>query len=139
MIKISKNFYAHEILSPEFFKVGLDPNWYITEFLATFPQQVRDHFGKNVTVNNWKDGGPFKYRGYRPFGCNVGAPMGMHYRGLAVDLNIDGLSQEEILKEIIKNKDKFMVTTYEDLKHTHGWNHFDNRKYIGGSLFCVTP
>ena len=140
-IRVSTNFYAHELLAPEYFTPGLDPTWYITEFLYKVPQQLRDHFGKTVTINNWADGGSFKYRGFRPFGCGVGAEKGMHYIGLAIDINIDGLTQEEILNEVVKNRQKFpLLTSYEDLGFTKGWNHFDGRNIVyKENLFCVKP
>ena len=53
---------------------------------------------------------------------------------MAIDIVIPGLSQEEVLDFIVKNKDKIPeITTYEKISKTPGWNHFDGR-FTGKTL-----
>lgn len=140
--KISKNFVLPEVLPPELFdNINLNPIWYLSEFLATLPQLIRDHFGKSVTINNWHSGGGFKNRGYRLPDCKEGAKLSLHKISLAIDINIEGLSQQEILSEIVKNRDKFnLITTYERISDTPGWNHFDGRNVLDRkNLIEVSP
>lgn len=140
--KVTRNFWNFELLPQELFLDGtrINPDWYLTEFLLTVPQKIRDLSGKSVTVNNWESGGDLKNRGLRSPNSTVGAGFSFHKLGVAVDINIAGMSQKEVLEFIIKNIEALpMITTYEDIKYTVGWNHFDGRFTGQKSLLVVAP
>lgn len=139
---VSKNFVLGELLPPELFNnPNLNPNWYISEFLGTVPQQIRDHFGKPVFVNNWHIGGPLKYRGMRPPNCPDGSEMSIHKSLLAIDFHISGLKPIEIITEIKKYRDKFpLITTYENAACTPFHVHIDGRNWQDKKLlYEVNP
>lgn len=99
---------------------------------------VRDYFGKPVTVNNWRDGGQFQWRGLRPLSCDVGAAYGLHRFGGALDFDVKGLTAEEIRQEILKNKnhEKFKLITC--LEGNVSWVHADVRN-IQNRILIVYP
>ena len=64
----------------------------------------------------------------------------MHSFGMAIDISIDGLSPQEILDEVKKNRAKFSeITAYEAISFTKTWNHFDCRVTNQLELFEVSP
>lgn len=140
-MKVTKDFWNWELLPPELFVIGnVNPNWYLSEFLLTFPQALRDFLGKSIVVNDWADGGGLINRGARMPDCAIGGKLSMHKFLKAVDVNVKGLTQPDVLGVVLKNRDKFqMVTAYEDLSFTHGWNHFDGRNTGIRELLMVRP
>lgn len=125
-LKISKNFLASEVLPPEAFEAGMNTTYLISPFLRIVPQRIRDLLGKPVILNTWNQGGVHKYRGWRPLNCKIGAKMSAHKFGMAIDIEVPGMSEKEILSWLMKNKDKFPeITRFESIVYTLGWNHFD--------------
>jgi uncharacterized protein YcbK (DUF882 family) len=64
---------------------------------------LREFFNTPITVNNWHNGGPYQYRGFRGPECAVGAKFSYHKRGMAVDFDVKGYIQrmpEESLSRI---------------------------------------
>ena len=89
--------------------------------LVAFAQKIRDHFVKPMVINNKVYGGEFNYRGYRNPGCGVGATNGAHYRNMAIDFNIKGLTDLEVRQELVENYKELGVTIIED--GMNGWSH----------------
>lgn len=71
---IAKHFKAFELLYKELL-IALD--------------YVRDNLGK-VTVNNWKSGGKFEYRGIRTSDSKDFSATSQHAYGKAVDFDVEG-------------------------------------------------
>lgn len=128
-IRVSKNFWLCELMPPTLFgNEGLIPRWFLTPFLAVVPQKLRDHFGKLVTINNWKAGGTLDERGLRMPNTKTGSVLSQHKMGNAIDINVAGLTDQEVLSEIKKFWSKWPeITTHEQLSDTPGWLHLDCR------------
>ena len=139
--RISENFWASDVLAPEYFMNY--PNQlaqFLTPFLLVVPQQLRDHFGKPIIINTWMAGGDLRNRGKRTWNCLVGGKESFHKMGLAIDINVQGLTQEEVLQEVLKRYFKFpLIRAYEKLEFTKGWNHFDGRNNGKETLIAVEP
>ena len=96
--KISDHFWAHEVLPPEASKLDIDEMiMCITPFLRIVPEKIRKMLGKPVIMNNWRSGGENKYRGWRPLYCTIGAPRSSHKFGVAIDIEVPGMTPGEVL------------------------------------------
>ena len=95
------------------------------EALASL-DQIRKFYNRPVTVNNWKWGGSFQYRGFRPRSVMVGAEYGQHRFGNAFDLDVNGVLAETVRRDIIANKDE-IFTHITCLEAKVSWVHFDCR------------
>ena len=66
-MKLSKNFYLQEFVTPDLYKKWKDKSIiFIDDRLIHIAQFIRDRFNKPMTINNWNNDGSFRYRGYRP-------------------------------------------------------------------------
>jgi len=128
--KVSKNFWLAELLPPELFKnPRVMPIWYLTEFLATVPQKLRDELARPITVNSWFNGGSYSYSGLRLPETDVGAKLSLHRFGLAVDVKVEGISPQEVVDFVKSHRIKLPeITAYERTSDTPTWCHLDGRR-----------
>jgi hypothetical protein len=78
--------------------------------------KLRDRYGV-IVCNDWKWGGQFDSRGYRPPNDPDGSNLSAHKRSMAVDLAPVDITAEEIRQDIKQNKypDDFkFITLIED-------------------------
>ena len=126
-----KYFTWEELVPPEIFRappatgfaILFDPRMLMTLI------RLREKYNKAITCNNWKRGGQFRYRVLRPFSVRPagGAAYSQHYFGRACDLDISGMTAEQIRQEMKNNpKDPAweFITVVEDKVN---WLHFDCR------------
>jgi hypothetical protein len=128
MIFKPKYFKIQELVDPDTLtRYGEDYCWktFFDKRLLIQIDLLREYFGKPITINNWNEGGEFKYRGFRQSNCTVGATNSQHRFGRAVDFDVQGLTADEVRKEICKFKYlpsfKF-ISRMEDLVT---WVHID--------------
>lgn len=88
---------------------------------------VRDFFDKPVTVNNWLWGGELNYRGFRPITCTVGSDESQHRLGRGWDLNVKGLTAEEVKDAILGADPGEHHITYMEWFDGMTWTHIDYR------------
>lgn len=91
--------------------------------------RLREILNRPITVNNWKSGGEFKWRGYRTNSCKIGAKKSMHRSGRGVDFDVKGMTAEEVRQYIIKNQKLFPEIGRMEAKVT--WVHIDTIKKVG--------
>lgn len=70
------------------------------------------HPDSDVTINNWCYGGNFRYRGFRPVDCTVGAKKSMHreidsHKCGAIDFTVENFTPQEVRREIMDHPEKF--------------------------------
>jgi len=138
-MKISKNFHLEEKV-PE--SIYLDYGNNAIKFLdprsIILSQKLRDYLGVPMIINNWKDGGPLNYRGFRPFGCGVGSDTSQHCFGRADDFDSPLLSPQEIRAKIVKVRDSlFPEITFIEVGIN--WVHVDMRKTWQDKLIFWHP
>ncbi len=141
-MKLSKNFWLHEFIPPDLYEMSLNNSTlFIDDRLIRLVQFIRDRFSKPIRINDWMDGGGFVNSGFRPPLCDIGAHFSQHKFGRAADLKIDGVSPEEVRRDIKANyqlyKEKTALTTIE--AKTPTWLHVDLRFTHMGKLFIVNP
>lgn len=142
-MKITNNIYLEELVSKDTFsKFGDKAIWFIDPRLPILLQKIRDHFGKTIMVNNWKQGGQFNNRGFRTPNSGVGGSLSQHIFGRAADFNIDGVNDAEVDDELVKKFELFKpygLTTIEDKSFTDGWTHVDMRTTNSETILIVKP
>lgn len=93
--------------------------------------QIREYFGKPITINDWYRGGHFNYRGYRPPNCKIGAKNSMHKKGHAVDFNVLGLTSNEVNDTIKKDEELFYMMGFRRMENkldSTTWTHLDTKE-----------
>ena len=122
-IKINfTNFSVAEFVSKKRFEARPDrASRGVSWQLVLACQNIREFFGKPITINNWFWGGDRQDSGLRDPDSLVGMKEGDHFRGFAADLLISGIDSLEARLAIAQNFEKFGVSIIED--GMSGWNH----------------
>lgn len=133
------HFKLQEVCDPDTFKTLGESAWMLFDpYLLSTLDRIRVRYGKPVTINTWADGGTFKYRGFRPSACTEGAPLSAHRRGQACDMDIQGMTAEEVRQDIKKNMEHmdFMFINQVELNVT--WLHISVAN-VPNRIMWVTP
>ena len=100
------------------------------QFLVTL-DRLRMLFGPAI-VNNWTDfsdhtSAPFRYSGYRPMTCRIGAALSEHRFCRAGDLKFTRVAPAEVWAFMASNPDHEAFRFIERLEAYRGmtWVHFD--------------
>jgi hypothetical protein len=129
---VPKHFNSYEVVSPEVFNSMEE--WRI--WLLFDPRilwtadMVRDLYDRPMTVNNWKNGGQFTLRGWRPGDINLveGVKVDQHKYGRALDWDISGVPAADFVQDVINNPNQreFQFITALEIAN---WNHVDCGNY----------
>src|SRR4029079_2726514 len=140
---ISKHFKIEEFVPKIIFtEFGVNAKWFIRPELITTAEFIREWFDAPMIINNWKTGGDFQFRGFRPCSYSGGGALSQHRLGCAIDYNIKGLTPQRVFKEIMDHQNQFRiggVTTMEDVIYTKTWTHNDIRNTGLTKLLIVKP
>ena len=150
-MKISTHFFVQDFV-PKIIhtQYGDKSIWFVSPFMVNYAELLWTRYGKQVIVNNWKDGGILENRGFRLPDSVVGGKLSQHKFKNAIDTNVLGVSPEEVAKDIYDNFSiyaKVGLTTIEDIKFTtgdviddmKGWNHGDARWTNQRDILIVKP
>lgn len=131
----SKYFKIQELVSKKVYNRYGENAWmFIDTKLIKVLDTLREHFNRPITINNWMWGGTLEQRGLR---TNLDELVkkktekgtlyiSQHILGKAADLNVKGLTAEQVYEEILKNKDKFyLISRIENIDSTPTWVHID--------------
>lgn len=128
----SKYFKIQELVSDGVYKKYGDKSWeFIDDRLVETLDQLREFFGRPITVNNWYFGGNLSQRGYRAnkdpmVNGKSGYYCSQHCMGRAVDFNVKDLSTQEVYNMIVDNIDKFPhIKRLEHIDTAKTWTHID--------------
>ena len=128
----SKYFKIQELVSKAVYEKYGEKSWeFIDERLIKTLDLLREHFNKPITVNNWIFGGNLHQRGLRANKDEIVKSksdyyISQHCLGKAVDLNVKGMTAQEVYEEILKNKSKFpLISRIENINNTPTWVHID--------------
>lgn len=140
-MSLPSGFVIQELVTPECFASRgasaielLDPK--ILRVLG----QLRADYGPLI-VNNWHTGGAFKYRGYRPADCPVGAAKSMHKQGKAIDCHSPRIPVETMRKEVIAKAatNHPIYSLIGGIELDVNWLHVDVRPRVGGKARTFYP
>jgi len=128
-----RHFIVQEFVPPELYKaLGARSIFVMDYYIVKMADAIREYFGLPMTINNWKWGGKFKYRGFRPCECKVGAKYSLHRTGKAIDFDIAGVSAEEVRQEILNHPRLFPHIAA--LEKGVSWVHADCRCITDGPI-----
>ncbi|MBF0409406.1 MAG: hypothetical protein HQM10_18850, partial [Candidatus Riflebacteria bacterium] len=104
-------------------------------------ERLRERYGV-CKINDWIFGGHFKASGFREDECRIGAELSQHRFGRAADLKFEGVTPEEIRKDMRKkasmNPDMTtfqLITCVED--GTDTWLHIDVRNHDYNGILWI--
>ena len=96
---------------------------------------LRDQYGEMI-INNWRSGGQYQYRGFRPANSTTGSEFSQHKYGRAFDIKFLDIPVGVVQQDCIDKKyDCFKYITAIELNTS--WLHFDCRNYEGDLLTFV--
>ena len=97
-----KHFTVPELIPPNLYAARGDAAIIVMDerILITL-NRLREIFNVPITVNNWKDGGPFQQRGFRN-DPGTGALLSQHRYGRAADFDIQGLTAAAV-RQMVKD------------------------------------
>lgn len=141
--KISTYFYLYEFVPKEIYeRWGEKSIRFIDRRIVLLADFIRDRFGKPMTINNWHEGGSLNNRGFRLPDSSVGAFLSDHKFGRAEDFNIEGITPQEVYKDIMDNQDMYMkagATIIEDIEFTKTWTHLSVSWTGSDKILIVKP
>lgn len=128
MFYTCKHFDIEELVDRATFEQFGQKAWMLLNPIALRQlDNLRDYFGVPVTVNSWKEGGPFQFRGFRPRSYNLGGEFSQHRMGCAFDLDVKGMAASAVRQEILTHKDHLSLKDINCLEDKVNWVHFDVR------------
>lgn len=139
-----KHFLLQEWVGPEVYAKYGERCWEFLnpKILITF-DEFREEFG-SIVMNNWHDGGEFKYRGLRdPIAPQFlgSAPMSIHKFGGAGDGDPQNVTPQEMYARILARPERFQyLTCMENIVSTPTWIHADVRNHQKSQqILVVSP
>ncbi len=131
-MKVSEHFELREFFPPETIELhGDNCINYIDPKLPVILEKIRELCGNRpMVINTWHKGGNFRYRGFRPQHCTVGAKKSMHKQGKAADFDIVGLTANQVRAIIRENAAELMLLGLTRIETGTMWVHID-LKYTG--------
>jgi hypothetical protein len=119
-----QHFEIEELVPPELMSMPEEYLWQLfNEDLLISIDRLRSALGRPITINNWKSGGKFKWRGYRTNSCKIGAKGSMHRIGCALDMDIKGMSAEEVRTYLKTHQNMYPEITR--IERNTNWLHID--------------
>lgn len=100
--------------------------------------QLRKTIGKPITVNNWREGGPFSQRGFRN-DPGTGAQLSQHRFGRAVDFDIAGISAQEFRAAVKAGTFATELTYITRIEDGVNWIHLDCAAIPGTDIVFFKP
>lgn len=151
-MKLTDNFSLEEFIDPDTFKMfGASSIRFIDSRLLDIAQKLRARLGFELYVNSWfMNGGSFSFSGFRPPGCQVGAPYSAHRLGHAMDIKTywrtqdrDEAGADEIYDEVTRNYETIYkplgLTTIESREFTPTWVHLSVQWTRQDGLYYIKP
>ena len=142
MIKKPKKFAIHELVDRATFERLGERAWMLfrPELLRILDELSAGFPGKAITVNNWKSGGTFQWRGLRTRDCTQGAVNGAHFVGAAIDFNVAGMTSLAVFEYIKAHPDQFpSIRRLESPEIATTWTHADCYDHDGAGIAIVNP
>jgi len=119
-------------------KFGEKSIWFIDKDLISQMNQLRELFGRQITINTWDNGGRFNWRGLRTSDSSNFTKYSSHSFGRAVDFDVEGLSGAQARKQIIQwYREGILISKSINLETEVNWVHLDVRN--GEGLRTFTP
>jgi len=124
-----KHFDIKEFVDKKTYeRFGKRSVWFVDNELMAQMDQLRELFGRPITINNWSSGGPFQWRGIRTPNYNKYTMYSQHSFGRAADFDVKGLTAEEARQKIKKWYDQgILISESMNVESEVTWVHIDLR------------
>lgn len=141
MNKISEHIDLRELIPPETWKLhATGAIEFIDPRIPCLLERIRSLCGNQpMTINNWHYGGRFKYRGFRPESCKIGAVKSQHKVGKAVDFDIKGMTAEQVRGVLRLNQIELMKLGLTRIETGVSWVHIDLKETGLNHLYEFKP
>lgn len=115
-----------ELVDEATFQALGESGWQLFDpLLLSTLDRIRERYKAPVIINNWKAGGSFDARGFRPSKSVVGAPLSAHRRGQACDFDVKGMTSEEVRKDIRDHQEHMDFQFINRVELDTSWVHID--------------
>jgi uncharacterized protein YcbK (DUF882 family) len=122
---VPKYFAVQELVPPQIYKArGVHAITVFDARILYSLDQIREHYGAKIRVNDWHQGGQFTQRGFRT-AQQVGAELSQHRFGRAVDFDIAGVTAEEFRSDVRTGKLSCRLTYVTRIEDDTSWIHID--------------
>ena len=140
-MKINKYLDLREVIPPETWEQYKESAIKLIDSrIPIILERIRELCdSKPILINNWHIGGKFKYRGYRPSTCTVGAKKSMHREGKAIDFTVKNMSSEAVRNVIRKNADELLKMGLTRIERDVSWVHIDFKKTGLSTIYEFKP
>ena len=119
-----EHFKIWELVPEELMTMPEEYLWGLfDEGLLIAIDRLRECLGRPITINNWKSGGRFKWRGLRTNSCKIGAPKSMHRFGCAFDFDVKGMTAQEVRDYLMNHQ--IMFPEIKRIEDGVNWVHID--------------
>ena len=133
-------FELHELVDkPTWERLGNKSIWMLNPTAVKGLIALRKELNSPMTVNNYFWGGNLSNRGYRSIYSTVGGKFSQHRVGNAWDINVKGMTPDQVYDYILENYKAFGITTIEHKSFTQTWTHIDFRKTNEKTIKIVKP
>lgn len=110
--------------------------WFLDARILWTIDALRDYFKKPVFCNR----GSMEYRGLRPPGYdmkNGGVYMSAHEQGKAIDLDVEGMTAEQVRQVFINNPTEPAFQFITRIEKSVTWVHIDCFNYLGPDRYFL--
>jgi hypothetical protein len=117
----------HELVPPAVYRERGQRAWQLLQTTALLAlDNLRDRYGP-ITVNNWYWHGPREWSGLRTPESPYYSPYSQHTFGRAFDCIFDGVTAEEVRRDILNNPSDYAFVSITAIELGTSWLHFDTR------------
>ena len=140
-MNITKHIKIQELVDPETFRLyGKDSINFIDPRLPIILEKIRALCnGRPMILNTWHNGGQFKYRGYRPKSCTIGAKKSMHREGKAQDFDVQNMTAEQVRGVIRLNAVTLHKLGLRRIERGVTWVHIDLKETGLETIYEFNP
>ena len=134
-----KHFSTYELVDRQTYELlGGNAIKLFNEGLLKDLDNLREHFDKQITVNDWNWGGVLTQRGFRTSLSETGGKTSQHRKGNAIDFDVEGKTAQQVRDYIVENKD--LYPSINRMESNVGWVHIDcHPDYKDKRIYLFSP
>ena len=132
---VLRNFYVYELVDPgTYAKMGQSALSLFNPKILIAIDNTPEFFGVKPIINNWHEGGPFQWRGYRTVEAahKLGSPTGheQHQAGNAFDWDVPGMTAKQARDKMRADQNNPLIINFMRLEGGVHWVHGDGKLLV---------
>ncbi len=126
-------FHVAELVPPGIYRrFGDLRSWnFVNRYAFGHLKELREYVGRPFIINNYRNGGPREWSGFRTPDSPYFSPTSQHSIANAYDIICDGLAPQELQEIVKKHYRRFRIG---GLELAPAWTHVDWRYNLTGDL-----